>query len=173
MTTTRGTRYFQMAWVVDDLEAAVRRWVESSNVGPFYVIAHAKVERVRYRGVPAQLDFSGALAQAGDIQIELIQQHNDGPSAYRDVFPKGAQGFHHMCTFVDDFDAEIARYAARGAVAAVDGAFGDMRFAYLDTRADLGHMTEIIEDRASIRDVFKIVADAAADWDGRDPIRYL
>ena len=49
-----------------------------------------------------------------------------------------------------------------------DGRFGEMRFAYLDTVATLGHMIEIIEDRPIIRKFFGAVRKAAERWDG-DP----
>jgi len=166
-------KFFQVAWVVNDLEASIRRWIDTAGVGPFFVVPHSKVERVRYRGAPATLDMSAGLAQAGPMQIELIQQHNDDPSAYRDMFPKGQEGFHHLCTMTDSFDADLDRYRSEGCTAVTEGAFGDMRFVYVDTRARLGHMTEIIEDRASIKKMFKLIADAAVDWRGDDPIRYL
>ncbi len=167
------SKFFQAAWIVNDLEKAIERWIETANVGPFYVIPHCAVEDYVYRGTPGTIDFSGALAQSGPIQIELIQQHNDGPSAYRDTFAPGEEGFHHMCTFVDDFDAEIERLRGQNAALAHGGKFGDMRFAYLDTREAVGCMTEIIEDRATIREIFKMVSDAAVNWDGKDPIRTL
>lgn len=151
----------------------MQRWITSARVGPFFVMPHAKVERVLYRGTPATLDFSAALAQAGPIQIELIEQHNDAPSAYRDVFAKGQEGFHHVALMTDNFDADVERHGLEGSVAATQGIFGDMRFVYLDTRARLGHMTEIIEDRDSIKQIFKTISDAAADWDGANPVRYL
>jgi len=167
------TGLIQAAFIVNDLEAAVRRWITTAGVGPFFIVPHAKVERVQYRGAPAILDFSAALAQAGPLQIELIQQHNDGPSAYRDTYPKGQEGFHHVCMMTNHFDAELERHRAEGSATATQGAFGDMRFAYVDTRARLGHMTEVIEDRVSIKAMFKVIADAAANWDGSDPIRHL
>jgi len=167
------TGLIQAAFIVNDLEDAVRRWLATARVGPFFIIPHAKVECVLYRGAPAVLDFSAALAQAGPLQIELIQQHSDTPSAYRDVYPKGREGFHHVCMMTNDFDAELARHAAEDSPTATQGAFGDMRFAYVDTRARLGHMTEIIEDRASIKEMFKLIADACASWNGENPIRYL
>jgi len=89
------------------------------------------------------------------------------------MYPKGQEGFHHLCMMTNDFDAELAHHRSEGSPAATQGAFGDMRFAYVDTRARLGHMTEIIEDRESIKAMFKVIADAAASWDGTDPIRYL
>lgn len=167
-------QFFQAAWIVNDLEEAINRWVKTAQVGPFFVIPHSEVQDVRYRGGQSiDLDFSVALAQAGPIQIELIQQHNEGPSAYRDTYAAGQEGFHHMCGFVDDYDAEVERQARLGFPVAHAGWVGDMRFAYLDTRASLGFMTEIIEDRQYVRDLFKMVADAAVGWDGDEPVRFL
>lgn len=167
----RPHQFIQAAWVVNDLEEAMHRWIKSARVGPFFVIPHQGVEDTCYRGTPTPIDFSGALAQAGPLQIELIEQHSDTPSAYRDTFPPGQEGLHHMCTFVDDFDAEVENYRKQDAAVAFNGRAGNMRFAYVDTRASLGFMTEIIEDRQKTRDLFKMVADAAIDWDGTDPIR--
>jgi Glyoxalase/Bleomycin resistance protein/Dioxygenase superfamily len=171
--TEQCASFFQVAWIVNDLEASMRRWLTTARCGPFFVVPHSKVERVLYRGAPATLDFSTALAQAGPIQIELIEQHSDGPSAYRDVYAKGQEGFHHLCMMTHAFDADLERHRLEGSVVATQGAFGDMRFAYVDTRSRLGHMTEIIEDRASIRELFKMVADAAINWDGANPVRVL
>jgi Glyoxalase/Bleomycin resistance protein/Dioxygenase superfamily len=151
----------------------MRRWLTTARIGPFFVVSHVKVGQVKYRGAPATLDFSSALAQAGPIQIELIEQHGDRPSAYRDAFPRGKEGFHHVAMMTQTYDADLERYRSEGNVAATEGMFGDMRFAYVDTRAQLGHMTEIIDDCESIKKIFKMVADAAVDWDGSDPIRYV
>jgi hypothetical protein len=167
------TDFFQAAWVVDDLEKSVQRWLTTARIGPFFIVPHVKVQGIRYRGRPATIDFSTALAQAGPIQIELIEQHDDGPSAYRDVYPRGREGFHHLCMMTNAFDAEIERHGSEGSEVATQGQFGDMRFAYVDTRARLGHMTEIIEDRVSIREFFEVIADAAVGWDGTHPIRVI
>jgi hypothetical protein len=164
---------FQAAWVVNDLDESMRRWIATARVGPFFVVSHVRVGRVKYRGAPAALDFSSALAQAGPMQIELIEQHSDGPSAYRDAFPRGREGFHHVAMMTQTYDADLERHRSEGSVAATEGLFGDMRFAYVDTRARLGHMTEIIDDCDSIKKIFKMVADAAVDWDGSDPIRHV
>lgn len=169
--TLPSNQFFQAAWVVNDLEEAMHRWIKTARVGPFFVMEHVEVTQTCYHGTPTPIDFSGALAQSGPLQIELIQQHSDSPSAYRDTFAPGQEGFHHMCSFVEDYDAEVENYRQQDAPLAFNGMSGDMRFAYVDTRATLGWMTEIIEDRQSIRDLFKRVADAAVDWDGSDPIR--
>jgi catechol 2,3-dioxygenase-like lactoylglutathione lyase family enzyme len=173
MTLPNNSGFMQAAWIVNDVEGAARRWSETTGIGPFFIIRHAQVLDVRYRGAPAELDFSAALAQAGPLQIELIQQHGGANSAYRDVYAEGEEGFHHVCTMVHDFDSEMRRYAQQGVVAVTEGAFGDMRYAYVDTRPLIGHMTEIIEDKASIKEMFGQIASAAACWDGSEPLRSL
>jgi len=166
-----GRDYFQNAWVVDDMQAAMRRWTESCGVGPFFVLEHVAMEDLTYRGRPAKLDCSIALAQAGRTQIELIEQHCGEPSVYRDLVPKGRHAFHHMATFAADYDRELAEYAAQGLSITTTGRFGDMRFAYIDATPQLDCVIELLEDRPAIRDHFKMIADASVNWDGRDPVR--
>ncbi|GAB4142558.1 MAG: VOC family protein [Sphingomonadales bacterium] len=166
-------RFIQTAFVVDDIDAAMHHWLKTYNTGPFYIMRHAQIEDLRYRGKPGQVDASFAMAQAGGIQIELCAQHNDGPSAYRDTFPKGQEGFHHMCSVTLDYDAEMAHFRALGFEPAMEGRFGEMRFSYLDTRKAFGFMTEVIEEWEPVRAVHQQVADAAQNWDGSDPIREL
>lgn len=156
----------QHAWVVPDLEAACRQWHTQLGVGPFLLNRHIRLDSPRHRGVPAVTDFSTAIAQHGDIQIELIEQHDDSPSAYRETVAAGRMGFHHVGYIPHDYDAELERLSELSTAA--DGRFGDLRFAYLDASAALGHMIELIEDRPSIRAYFQSIRDAAAGWDG-DP----
>jgi hypothetical protein len=166
-------KFVQQAYVVDDIDAAVDYWVKTWKVGPFYVLRHAQWENLRYRGRPATVDASFAMAQAGPIQIELCQQHNDAPSCYRDVFPAGHQGFHHVATVTDDYEAEIARLSTAGFDIAMEGTFGEMKFAYVDTRAVAGFMTEVISNWAPVSESHRMIAEASFGWDGRDPLRDL
>jgi hypothetical protein len=97
----RGTNFVQNAWVVPDLEQAIEKWV-AMGVGPFYVLGRDYPDAI-YRGQSVPLSFRAGLAQAGAIQIELIQQTSPGPSAYRDVVAEGETGFHHVCMITDNF----------------------------------------------------------------------
>jgi len=113
-----------------------------------------------------------ALAQSGGIQIELIQQHCDSPSAYRDTIAKGAQGFHHLAIYCDDYDAAYAHYRDKGFIASVDGKFGPLRFSYIDTSSAIGCMIELVEQHESQTEFFQRIAAAAESWDGvTDPLR--
>ena len=63
----------QIAYVVSDLELAIGYWVSKMNAGPFFLFEHALLENQIYRGAPSDADISLAVANSGDLQIELIQ----------------------------------------------------------------------------------------------------
>lgn len=166
---------FQNAWVVPDLEAAMERWITTMNIGPFFVLDHADdIVDVTYRGKPAALSMRLAIAQAGPVQIELVEPRGDGPSCYRDTVPEGATGFHHVCTWTHDIDADARHYESLGIEAANMGRVRDsIRFAYFDTSPVLGCMMEVMEFTPEVEAIFKVIADAAIGWDGDDPVRYV
>jgi hypothetical protein len=168
-----GRHFMQAAFIVDDVEAAALRWVETTGIGPFLLVPHVALAEYTYRGERREgLDFSVALAQSGGVQIELVQQHCDSPSAYRDTIARGAQGFHHLAIYCDDYDAAHAHYRDKGFIAAVDGMFGPLRFSYFDTSGAIGCMIELVEEHASQSEFFARIAGAAAGWDGvTDPLR--
>jgi hypothetical protein len=162
----------QASWFVEDIDQAAENWL-ALGYGPFYMVRHTKMPLYRYRGVKTHVDVSGAFVQAGDLQIELIAQHDKQPSQYSDSFGPGQSGFHHVGIFTRDYDAGIAEYERKGCPLVADGVFGEIRFGYFDTRPLVGSMTELIEDKPSIRQFFAMIADAAKNWDGSNPIREI
>lgn len=156
----------QHAWVVPDLDAAIQHWHRTLGVGPFLVNRNIQISDPRHRGVTRAVTFSTAVAQSGSIQIELIEQHDAGPSAFRDTVPAGMTAFHHVAIVADDFDAALRDHAAYPIAA--EGRFGAIRFVYLDTSATLGTMLEILEDGPAIRAFFGAIRKAGERWDG-DP----
>ncbi|QPI74904.1 VOC family protein [Sphingobium sp. Cam5-1] len=162
----------QNCWVVTDLDDAMERWL-SMGVGPF-LRRDSDYPDALYRGRPEPLAFKAALAQAGPVQIELIQQTSKGPSAYRDMVPEGQTGFHHMCRIVHNVGEEIRRLRARGIEMASEfRSVGGAQVAYADTRNELGCMLELVPAEPVLINLFRDVAEAARYWDGRDPVRML
>ena len=168
-----GQHFMQVAFMVEDLEAACLNWVRTTGIGPFLHVPHVRLEEYAYRGEQRSgLDFSVALAQSGGVQIELIEQHCDNPSAYRDTIARGSGGFHHLAIYTPDYDTTYRQYIDRGFASSVDGMFGALRFSYIDTSAAIGCMIELVEEEAAQTDFFRRVAAAAEGWDGvTDPIR--
>lgn len=165
-------RFFQLGFLVDDLLAAARRWVGTFGVGPFHVLPRLESPCL-YRGTESRIDQQIAVAQAGPVQIELIQQFCDRPSVYRDFYGRGESGFHQICTVTPDYDGKKAHLEARGHALAGEIRAGSQRIGYFDTFADFGFVTEVAEASAGFLEQLAAIAHTAATWDGADPIRLL
>ena len=165
-----GASIIQIAWVVENLEAAAERLAKSMQIGPFLMLRHIQLDDPHHHGRPQRTDFSLCLAQAGEVQMELVEQHDDTPSVYRDVFPDGPPGgmaFHHVAVIVPDVFAETARYNALGFPTASSGRFGSIDFTYIDTTGAGGFMVEVLPDVPEMHAFFGKVRGAAEDWDGK------
>jgi hypothetical protein len=161
----------QYAYVVRDIEAACRRWVELLGAGPFYLSKHHQSENVTYRGKPCEMDVSYAFGYSGPAQIQLVQQHNDAPSVYRDMFADGQEGLHHVAYLAKDWEADKARFEAAGYPSLLE-LVSAARVAYVDTRPAIGCFTEIYEDNLQVRRRFGGWKASHQYWDGEtDPIR--
>jgi len=162
-------RIVQTAYVVADLDAAILRWHRAFGVGPFIVRRHIRLTQTFYRGQPMPLDISAAHVQSGDMQIELVCQHNPEPSAFRDMYAPGEEGIHHVAMFPQDYADTVAHYEAAGFPLATELVTGEQRGpAYMDTRSLMGHMLEVYRVNDSLHAFYRLIADAARDWDGRE-----
>ena len=161
----------QVAWVVRDLHKAMSEWI-NLGIGPFFAFDADNVP-VTYRGTPSSLSMAVGLAQAGPVQIELIQQTSDAPSAYTEVDSSGASQFHHICRAHGGYDEGVAKLRAQGLELVTEGEWGGTRFCYFDARATLGSFIEFVDDSPVGQKMTKIVREAADGWNGEDPIRDL
>jgi hypothetical protein len=166
----------QLAYKVNDLEAAAAAHHRQFGSGPFFVLRHVALTSSQHRGVEQPFDHSSAYGQWGAVMVELVVQHNPDPSALHDMFPwaSGKEGLHHAALFVDDLDAAIARFDAEGApLAQLSVTQTGTAFAFVDARASLGHMLELYEPTGQLTGFYDFVAEAAKGWDGTDLIREL
>lgn len=164
--------FIQNCWIVPNIDEAMARW-NRMGVGPFFRRDSDYPDAI-YRGTPVPLAFKGAIAQAGSVQIELLEQTSEGPSAYRDVVPKGATGFHHMLSITENFESEVEALRASGiAMANEFNSLGGTPVVYADTRDQMGCMLEMLPPSPVIVQIFAKVAEAATDWDGSNPVRPL
>jgi hypothetical protein len=159
---------FQYAYVVEDAEREIARFVERLGVGPWSVRGPWQPPAGRYRGGPTKPTLTVARAFAGHAMVELIQQHDDGPS----VFRERGLGFHHWGIVSRRFDEDLARYAAAGyAEAFSDVLASGSRVVYVDATRDLPGMIELVEHSDAQERLYTQIYEAAVGWDGRDPIR--
>jgi hypothetical protein len=162
---------FQIGFLVEDLRAAARKWVDVFGVGPFYFLRRATQQHI-YRGRTRKVEIELCVSQAGPVQIELIQLFSDGPNIYRDMFPTGG-GLHQLCTVTRDYDATKQHYEERGYPVATEIGSGAVRVCYFDTSKDFGFVTELVEHTSGFIDTVGKISDVCATWDGEDPLRYM
>jgi hypothetical protein len=165
----------QNGYVVRDIEAALRHWTTVLGVGPFFYFERAPITDFVYRGAPSPLEVSIALANSGDLQIELIQQRNDAPSMYRDFLAAGREGLQHVAYWTTTFEADLQRCLAARLVVGQSGVAGGAngRFVYFDTEAHPGTVVELSDASGAKGAFFRYVAEAARGWDGSEPVRRL
>ena len=164
----------QNGYVVNDIDAALDHWTRVLGVGPFFYFERVPIEDFRHRGEPSAVEASIALANWGDLQIELIQQRNDAPSMYREFLEAGREGLQHVACWYDDLDGVLKEVAERGIAIGQSGTIGERgRFVYLDTEAHPGTVVELSEISGAKGRFFDHVRQSAAQWDGTDPIRPL
>jgi hypothetical protein len=162
----------QTAFVTHDIHAAMRDQTRAIGAGPWFLREGGVFPRQTYRGQPVQTRLSIAMAYAGDMLIELIQQHDEGPSVYGDLLGR-AEGFHHFGIAVEDYAAACAAQAARGLslVYEAEVAHG-ARVGYFE-RAGLPFMVELIQMTPQSQAMFAGFREAHRGWDGTEPVRPL
>lgn len=159
----------QNAYIVDDIFREMERMNRVFGIGPFIGGDIFELTDHVYRGKAADtIRARLAFVQTGDITIELIQRVSFGPDAYGDMFPHGGNGLHHCATFCSDYAAAKEELIASGfPVASEFTSPWGTRFAYVDTRAVCGHMTELYpDDDETLLDLYKTVSNARDKWDG-------
>ena len=111
---------FQYAYFVNDIEEAAHKWHQLYGAGPFILVPHHKTDKFQYRETEQEADVSYAFGYLGDTHIQFIQQHDDTPSIYRDMYGQGEEGFHHVGCLVNDFAAALNRMLDLGFINACE-----------------------------------------------------
>ena len=163
----------QVAYMVPDIEAAMDHWSRVMGIGPWFYNPKVPIRNYHYRGQRYEPHNSVALANSGALQIELLQPRNDVPSMYRDFLLAGFTGVQHVAYWTGQFDADLERAHAAGFEVCMGGEVGENgRFVYFEDRSGLpGTTIELSEVAGPKGRLFKLIREAAQDWDGHDPVR--
>jgi len=123
----------QVAIVVDDLEQVAENYWTILGIGPWaiYEWEFPLVYNRRYHGETAWARERIALAQVGDVELELVQPV-EGPSIYADWLDEHGEGLHHLNFLVDDVDEAVQVLSEQGFESLQGGKFGpkEQRGAY-------------------------------------------
>ncbi|MDS9469065.1 VOC family protein [Paracoccus sp. MBLB3053] len=162
----------QLGFVVPDIEEAMDHWTRVMGVGPFYYNPRVPIEDYLHDGERHEPENSVALANAGYVQVELIQCRNDVPSMYKEFRDAGNWGLQHTAYWTQDYDRDLRRMEDEGFRVRMSGRVGiDGRFAYFDRETHPGTVIELSEVKGPKGRLFDLIREASQDWDGSNPVR--
>jgi hypothetical protein len=165
-------RFFQLGYLVESVLETAAAWARVFGVGPFLVRPPSET-LATYHGDAAPITLEVAVAQAGPVQIELIQQHCDRPSVFREWLGGRASALHQLCTVTPDYEGKKRQYQQLGYELASEIDNGTWRLAYFDTSGDFGFYTEVVEQTPGALAQLSSLSRLCARWDGTDPVRLL
>lgn len=159
----------QIAYVVEDIDAAIAHW-NAMGVGPFFLSRRPKYAEQTYRGEHTDCEISAAFAYTGDLQIELVQQHNLAPSAFLDFEKLHGYGMQHLGVLSSDIAADTARLAMKGfrPFHRMVSAIG-VETIFFDSELHAGTVLELIHETPLVTNGFAQMKAAAQAWDGSGP----
>jgi Glyoxalase/Bleomycin resistance protein/Dioxygenase superfamily len=163
-------RIRQFGFVIPDLDAAIAQWVDL-GVAPWLVVRDMPMEGCWYRGALSEPVISLAMSNSGDMQIELIQQHDETPSIYREFITATGGGFNQIAYWVEDVNAVRSAAISTGWSEVWRGDdSGPVQFSYLehpDSPVPIVELSELNEATLSMNDTIR---DTAAAWTPGQPV---
>lgn len=169
--TRRLGPIMQVAYVIADLDEAIAHWTRRLGVGPFFVRREISYPLATYRGEPSHPVLSLAFAYSGELNIELMQQHNTDPSVFREHVNAHGYGLQHVGVLSDNLEADTAYLSSQGIgllQRLVNPSGIETRF--YDTEHHPGAMLELIQRSPAVEASFARMKAAARAWDGIAPI---
>lgn len=169
--TPHITHVDQLGFVVPDIDAAMKHWVDVLSVGPFFLMRDVAIEGAYEGDMPNLVPLTVAFSYVADVQIELIQPLDDAPSPYRTFADAHGNGLHHICRFTDDYKTDLATIRSTQAPMQIyEAVAGPMQLAYIEGSRPGGAVLELLS-AGFMSDIFRNMAEAVRNWDGTDPVR--
>ena len=134
----------QVAYVVKDLDAAMKKYWEIFKIGPWdvYTFAPPALRESMVHGKPSDHTYRLAVTWINGVQLELMQPLT-GRSLYDEFLEEKGEGLHHIKFYYKDCQKILAEYKAKGINVIQSGKFDDDEFYYLDTKETFGTIYEV------------------------------
>ena len=119
------TETMQIAIVVRDLEATIKKYVDDYGIGPWerHELAPENATGLRVYGQPVALwRVAGASAMVGNVMWELIQPL-DEQGVFARFLAEKSESVHHIALATPAFDDVVAEQIQRGNTLPVSGTF--------------------------------------------------
>lgn len=138
----------QVGFLVHDIEASSRAWAEFLGCAvPAWSITDAEpLAQTKYQGQPSQARAKLAFFDVGPgLQLELIEPDHE-PSTWRHDLDQNGEGFHHLAFVINGMKQVIRTLENKGIPLVQTGEYPGGRYAYLDAKAGLKTMLELLEN---------------------------
>lgn len=161
----------QVGFMSRDIDRSIQYFVEAWGVGPWYVMRNVAAPMI-YQRERTDLEISIAMANCDDLQFEIVMQHNDAPSLYRDALAHtSALHIQHVASWVGDIAGVEADAQAKGWSSIFETAAPPGRSVFL-THPDEPAVCIELSDCDPFKNLVRAaIREAAASWDGGEPIR--
>ena len=145
LSILKSTVKFQVGMVVKDARKTAKEY-EKFGVGPFIEEDFPGVDAKIY-GKPANFLNRTLMANIGGWELELIEVL-EGEPIFKEFLETRGEGVHHLGLYVEDYDAEMAKWEAQGVAVLMESKCPPpypegSRYAYLDTEKLFGIIIEI------------------------------
>ena len=143
-----ASAFCQICWVVKDIAAAEKFFVETIGIKKFMHFESLKAEETEgtYLGKPGNWEFKLYIANSGDVQIELIQ-HVAGDSMFKEFLQQHGNAVQHVAYWLDNSEISTKQPAvseSEGYPMIQSLKLPIVRVGYFDTRPAIGVVTELI-----------------------------
>jgi methylmalonyl-CoA/ethylmalonyl-CoA epimerase len=144
-----GTRtVVQIGIIVKDIQKTAKKYADFLGVdlpGIVTTDAYDKAQ-TQYKGTPsparAKLVF---FRTPGAVELELIEP-DENPSTWREFLDNNGEGLHHLAFFIKDIRGKVTKLEAGGMGLIQKGEYTGGRYAYIDSKADLKTIIELLEN---------------------------
>ena len=163
-------------YVYPDFDLALARFT-AAGIGPFFTLGEETGGMSIFRGEEHALRIKVAFVYTGDTCFEVIAPIGEQKSTYSEFLSKNPTGgLHHIAYYSDDFDKTLAMLAKEGQPFTV---VQDLREPGSDWSIEIYCEPDGIDNpvlcqflRPGLFDGwFDAMRQAAANWDGSDPVR--
>ena len=94
------------------------------GVGPWFYVDRVQTDYFLCRGVESELEVSVAVANSGELQLELIQPRNDASSAFTEFLDAGHEGAQRVAYWTEDFQRLYDNALSLGYTVTQEGSIG-------------------------------------------------
>ena len=140
-------RITQVGIIVRDIEAAARAWSEMLGLPmpEIEMTDPVEVTQAEYLGEPTRARARLAFFQLGALELELIEPVGE-PSTWKDQLDQHGDSLHHIAFQVRGMRQAVENLRAQGLPVVQRGEYEGGRYAYIDGRAQLGCVLELLEN---------------------------